>query len=482
MRRLHLQSLAVALLLVLSVLAFPVEAAEDQNPDTQVLRALSRAIARAAAQVKPAVVSIYTTHVVEAPNLRTIPGFPFDFGPFGTPRRPDREGREPERREFRRRGLGSGFIVDAGKGYVVTNHHVVAGAEDIKVRLADDHEFDAKIVGTDKKTDLAVVRIEATGLKAVKLGDSDRIQVGEFVLAVGSPFGLRQTVSAGIVSAKGRGNLGIEDYEDFIQTDAAINRGNSGGPLVDIEGRVIGVNTAILSRTGGSVGVGFAIPVNMARQIVDQLIKSGKVTRGWLGVGIQDVTPNVAEQFGLDKPDGALVSQVFEGTPAAKAGLKVGDVIIEFGGKHVAGVTKLRNTVATIPPGTTVEIVVIRDKKRKTLTAEIARLSEDVLDRARGETTAEALGMSVQTLTPELAERLGIEQEKGVVVTGVEPGSAAAEKGIAPRNVIAEVNRQAVNNVAEFRAALRKADVKKGVLLLIVADSRTRFVVLKSGD
>lgn len=482
MRRLHLQSLAVALLLVLSVLAFPVEAAEDQNPDTQVLRALSRAIARAAAQVKPAVVSVYTTHVVEAPDLRAIPGFPFDFGPFGTPRQPDREGREPEPREFRRRGLGSGFIVNAGKGYVVTNHHVVAGAEDIKVRLADDREFDAKIVGTDQKTDLAVVRIEATGLKAVKLGDSDRIQVGEFVLAVGSPFGLRQTVSAGIISAKGRGNLGIEDYEDFIQTDAAINKGNSGGPLVDIEGKIIGVNTAILSRTGGSVGVGFAIPVNMARQIVDQLIESGKVTRGWLGVGIQDVTPDMAEQFGLDKSDGALVSQVFEGTPAAKAGLKVGDVIIEFAGKHVTGVTKLRNTVATIPPGTKVEIVIVRDKKRKTLTAEIARLSEDVLARARGETTAQALGMSVQTLTPELAERLGIEREKGVVVTGVQPGSPAAEKGIAPRNVIVEVNRQAVNSVAEFRAALRKADVKKGVLLLIVADSRTRFVVLKSDD
>ena len=477
MRKKHLWSLATVLLAMLLLPVFPARA--DEAADAQVLQSLSRAISRTATQVKPTVVSVYTTHVVRRDEIPGIPGLP--FGPFAPqPRReqPD-EGDRPQR-EFRRRGLGSGFIVNADEGHIITNNHVIAGAEDIKVQLADDREYEATVVGADQQTDIAVIKIDAPDLKAAELGDSDEVEVGEFVLAIGSPFGLRQTVSSGIISAKGRGDLGIEDYEDFIQTDAAINRGNSGGPLVDVRGRVVGVNTAIASRTGGSVGVGFAIPVNMARHIATQLIETGEVTRGWLGVGIQDLTSDMAEQFGLDRPNGALVTQIFDGTPAAEAGLEPGDIIVEFDGKEIPNVSTLRNTVAAIQPGTEVELVIIKDGERKARTATIGQLTDDVMAQARGETTTEELGMSVRTLNPELAERLGTEQEKGVVVTAIQPGSPAAEQGIEPGAIILQVNRQPVATASEFRTALRDADLQRGVLLLVVVEDQSRFVVLKS--
>ncbi len=477
MRKKHLWSLATVLLAMLLLPVFPARA--DEAADAQVLQSLSRAISRTATQVKPTVVIVYTTHVVRRDEIPGIPGLP--FGPFAPqPRREQPDEGDGPQREFRRRGLGSGFIVNADEGHIITNNHVIAGAEDIKVQLADDREYEATVVGADQQTDIAVIKIDAPDLKAAELGDSDEVEVGEFVLAIGSPFGLRQTVSSGIISAKGRGDLGIEDYEDFIQTDAAINRGNSGGPLVDVRGRVVGVNTAIASRTGGSVGVGFAIPVNMASHIATQLIETGEVTRGWLGVGIQDLTSDMAEQFGLDRPNGALVTQIFDGTPAAEAGLEPGDIIVEFDGKEIPNVSTLRNTVAAIQPGTEVELVIIKDGERKARTATIGQLTDDVMAQARGETTTEELGMSVRTLNPELAERLGTEQEKGVVVTAIQPGSPAAEQGIEPGAIILQVNRQPVATASEFRTALRDADLQRGVLLLVVVEDQSRFVVLKS--
>jgi len=450
---------------------------EPARSDEDVLRALSRAISKLATQTRPAVVSIYTTKTIRMRGFERTPfGPPFDelFG-----RRFPR-GPVPNERKFRQRGLGSGFIIDAEKGYIVTNNHVVAGADDIKVRLSDKRVLDGKLVGADAKTDIAVVQIKAKDLKEIKLGDSDNLKVGDFVVAVGSPFGLRETVSLGIVSAKGRSNLGIEDYEDFIQTDAAINVGNSGGPLVNIDGEVVGVNTAILSRTGGSVGVGFAIPVNMARGIIAQLVKSGKVTRGWLGVMIQDLTPEVADKFGLKQTEGALVTRVVEKTPAAKAGLEPGDVIIKYGGQKVENVAKLRHRVAATRPGSSVKVVVLRKAKEKTLTVAIEKLTDSVVAAVTGGGGSKDLGLSVQDLTPELSKSLGIKTKGGVAVTAVAEDGPAAAKGIKRGDVIIEVNRQRVKNAADFEAALRKADLGKGVLMLVANREGSRFVVLKA--
>ncbi len=473
------------IVLVVGLNALPAKA-DDKDQD--ILRALSRAIAKVAADARPAVVSVYTTRTVKimTPSFPDFDQSPFQFRfRFRSPfedffRQPNRDRNQPQQREFRRRGLGSGFIIDAEKGYIVTNTHVIEGADDIKVRLANKRVHAGKLVGADKKTDLAVIQIDAQNLQELELGDSDRLQVGEFVLAIGSPFGLRETVSTGIVSAKGRSNLGIEDYEDFLQTDAAINVGNSGGPLVNIDGKVVGVNTAIISKLGGSVGVGFAIPINMAKTIINQLIHSGKVTRGWLGVQIQDLTPEVAEKLGVEQSTGALVTKTLEDTPAAAAGMKAGDIIVGYRGDEVPNVTKLRSKVAATAPGTTVEIVVLRDGKKNTLTARVGKLSDSVVAAALGGTTAKALGLTVQALTPELSERLGVNVKSGVAVTAVDGGSPAAGKGIKPGDVIIEVQRRHVGSVAEFEAALKKADLKKGVLVLVANRRGNRFVVLKA--
>lgn len=456
-----------------AILTAPAIGADAPNGDRDVLRAISRAVSQLAADVRPAVVSVYTTRTVKMRGFPQIPA-PFEdfFGPGFRRQQPERE------RSFRRKGLGSGFVIDAEKGYVVTNNHVVAGADDIKIRLADKRTFEGKLVGSDPKTDIAVVQIEAKDLNALKMGDSEKLSVGDFVVAVGSPFGLRETVSLGIVSAKGRSNLGIEDYEDFIQTDAAINMGNSGGPLVNIDGEVVGVNTAILSRTGGSVGVGFAIPMNMAKGIIVQLIQSGKVTRGWLGVMIQDLTPEVAEKFGVSDGAGALVTRVVEGTPAAKAGLKAGDVVIKYGGNKVTTVAKLRTSVAATKPDSSVKIVVLRDGKEKVLTAKIEKLAGSGV-AADGTGGPKELGLAVQDLTPELSKTLGVKADGGVVVSDVDEAGPAAEKGIAKGDVIVELNRRRVKDAADFEAALAKADLWRGVLLLVVNRKGSRFVVLK---
>jgi serine protease Do len=312
------------------------------------------------------------------------------------------------------------------------------------------------------------------------LGDSDRVRAGEWVLAVGSPFGLSGTVTSGIVSATGRNNMGINDYEDFIQTDAAINPGNSGGPLVNLHGQVIGINTAIFSRSGGYQGIGFAIPVNMAHDVCDQLIASGSVTRGYLGILIQPLTEELAKSFGLDNQEGVLIGDVTDGSPADKAGLQAGDVIVQFDGKDVAQVGTFRNLVAYTDPGSDVSVTVLRDGKRERITVEIGKLDSADEPAMAGESgPLPELGLSVQPLTDDVAQQLGYDAESGVVVTGVQPGSQAAEAGLKPGTLIKEVNRQPVGSVREFRDALAKNQDRGSVLLRVREGEFLRFVVLK---
>src|SRR5574341_406404 len=374
------------------------------------------AIAKA---VRPAVVNIFTTRTerggeglhgmpFEDPFFRRFFGEEF-FRRFEAPR---------ERKE---RSLGSGVIVES-KGLIITNNHVVSKADEIKVLLSDKREFKAKLIGTDSKTDLAVLKIDAEDLHTIPWADSDKLEVGEFVLAVGTPFGLNQTVTLGIVSAVGRASMGIAEYEDFIQTDAAINPGNSGGPLVNTRGELVGINTAIFSQSGGNMGIGFAVPSNMARSILEQLTKTGKVVRGWLGVSIQELSPELASQFGVSEAKGVLVSDVLDESPAKRAGFERGDVIVEFDGKPVENPTQLRNLVAQTVIGKKVAVKFIREKRTKTLEVTIAEQPKN-LAQAGGEEPGESSAptgvlsdLDVRELTPELANRLGLSSnEKGAV-------------------------------------------------------------------
>jgi serine protease Do len=430
-----------------------------------------------AEHVAPSVVNISSTQEVK--------GGP-SFGPEGPEGDPFHEFFEPferffgppRRMPFKAKSLGSGFVID-GAGYILTNNHVVENADEIVVKLASGKEFKAKVVGRDSKTDIALIEIHgATELTPVLLGDSDELKVGQWVVAIGNPFGLENTVTAGIVSAMGR-HINQGPYDNFIQTDAAINPGNSGGPLLDTKGEVVGINTAIFSRSGGNIGIGFAIPINLARDIVPQLKEKGHVTRGWLGVMIQKVTPDIAESLGLSEPKGALVADVVKEGPAGAAGLKQGDVIVEYDGKPVTDSAELPLLVARTPVGKQVKVKVIRDKGTQSFTIKIAELKEEETAQAGGGPT-EDLGLTVQTLTAELAENLGLERGlKGVVVTQVEPGGAAAEAGLRRGDVILEVNRQAVKDVEAYRKALRASGKGKSVLFLVRRGDNTIFLAVK---
>ncbi len=383
----------------------------------------------------------------------------------------------PRQRQQPQRSLGSGFVIDPD-GYILTNNHVVENADEIVVRLDNEQEHKATLVGKDPKTDLALLKIDGiSGLAAAPLGDSDTLRVGEWVMAIGNPFGLDHSVTEGIVSAKGR-FIGAGNYDDYIQTDAAINPGNSGGPLLNLRGEVVGINSAIFSRTGGNIGIGFAIPVNLAKELIPQLREKGKVTRGWLGVLIQKVTPEIAESLGLDQARGALVADVVANGPAATAGVKVGDVIVEFDGHTVNESNELPMLVARTPLGKQVTLKVMRDKESIDLTVTIAELQDDETQLASAG-DSEKLGLSVQTLTPEIAENLGVSETKGVVVSGVESGSAADDAGIRRGDVILEVNRQAVGDVDDYKAALKKIETGKNVLLLVRRGDNTIFLALK---
>jgi len=429
-----------------------------------------------AKKLKPVVVNISTTQVSEGRGSQEFSS-PFgDEDPFNDFWRRFFGGPAP-RGPQRQRSLGSGFIID-GDGSILTNNHVVENAQKIVVKLAaDDQEYEAKVIGRDSKTDIAVIKINAkTNLPAATLGDSDRLEVGEWVVAIGNPFGLDSTVTSGIVSAKGR-HIGQGPYDNFVQTDASINPGNSGGPLINLRGEVIGINTAIFSRTGGNMGIGFAIPINLVKEVLPQLRGKGKVTRGFLGVLIQKVTPEIAESLGMDKGNGALVANVTKDGPADKAGVKVGDVIIEFDGKEVKDSSDLPIIVARTPVDRRARMKVLRDKKEITLTVSVGELKDEEVVASvpeKGE-----LGLTVQRLTPQMAESLGLDKSEGVVVTAVEPGSAADEAGIRRGDVIVEVDRKLVRNLDEYKKAVAAIRKGRGVLFLVRRGDSTLFLALK---
>lgn len=435
-----------------------------------------------AEKLSPTVVNIYTTQTIEVsstphqfffPDEMEIPE-PFRRF-FGMPEIPE----ETPKREMKRTSLGSGVIYTPD-GYIITNNHVVENADEINVTLHTFEEYEATVVGRDAKSDVALLKIEPQKeLQHVTFGDSDTLRVGEWVLAIGNPFGLQQTVTAGIVSAKGR-SINNESYGNFIQTDASINPGNSGGPLFNLKGEMVGVNTAIFSRTGGNIGIGFAIPVNMAQNVLAQLKESGRVIRGWLGVMIQQVTPDLAEKFELDRPIGALVGQVIKDSPAEKAGLKAGDVIIGYNGKEVSQMSMLPAMVANTSVGKDAAVLLIRDGRKKTITVTIGRMEDGDEELAETETgTNKKLGMAVQELTPKLAESLDMKKVEGLIVSDITKGSAAAEAGILRGDIILEVNRQKVENIAQYRKALQGAEDKNNILVLIQRDHQTRFVVIE---
>jgi len=380
---------------------------------------------------------------------------------------------------FQQQGQGSGVIVSSD-GYILTNNHVVDGMDEVKVTLSDNRSLTAKIVGTDPKTDLAVLKIDATDLVAVKLGDSKAMQVGDWVVAIGSPFGLDMTVTAGIVSATGRSNVGITDYEDFIQTDAAINPGNSGGPLVNLQGQVVGINTAISSRNGGNAGVGFAIASNMARTVMHSLIEKGHVDRGWLGAMIQDLNEDLSQSFGYHGTEGVLLGDVLDNGPAQKAGLQAGDIVVKYNGQRMKNANEFRQAVAATKPNTDVDIAVFRNGKEQTFTIHIAQLQSDSLVAEAGGEHSTDLGLSVRTVTPDIAKQLGYEKEgHGVIVTEVQPNGVAASLGIRPNDLIVVVGDEQVHGVADFREALSKNDLKKGIRMQVMRDGMKRFVFAK---
>jgi serine protease Do len=375
--------------------------------------------------------------------------------------------------------MGSGVIVSAN-GYILTNNHVVDHATTVTVIMPDKHEFKARVVGADPKTDIAVLKVDASGLEPITIGDSDKVQVGDYVLAVGNPFGVGKTVTMGIVSATGRANLGIEDYEDFIQTDASINPGNSGGALVNDRGELIGINTAILANgSEGNQGIGFAVPVRVARDVMQQIVATGKVTRAYLGVKAQEVTPSIAKDFHEPEVTGALIGDVMPGSPAEKAGLEKGDIILDIDGKPVTGSAELRMHVSLMAPGTKVNVKVFRDGAEKTLPLTLAEMPTETARNAQPESQSEdALqGITVENVTAQTARRLGLPPTAaGVVVTGVDPGSKAADSGLKRGDVIQEVNHRPVRNTSDFESAMRNA--KDDALLLVNRQGSTMFLAV----
>ncbi|MGH7492792.1 MAG: DegQ family serine endoprotease [bacterium] len=447
------------------------------------LRDLNNAFVEIAETVNPTVVTVFTEKVT---RMRTTNN-PFFF--FSDPFRDffgDDYGASPRNRrgtperEFRQQGLGSGVIVRAD-GYILTNNHVVAQADSIYIRLMDSRgTLPARIIGTDPRTDLAVIKVESRDLPAVKLGDSDQLRVGEWVLAIGSPLGeeLASTVTQGIVSAKGRSQVGLADYEDFIQTDAAINPGNSGGALVNLDGELVGINTAIATRTGGFQGIGFAVPINMAHSVMESLIKYGKVVRGYLGVNIQSLDENLTKSMGLPDTEGALVSEVVRNTPAAKAGLQEGDIIRQLNGKRVENHRQLRNDIAAIAPGTTVQLQILRDGNTKEIAVKLGELPvDDQQARAggsdeRSEDVESLLGFAVSPVTPDLSDQYELEPDaSGVVVVNIDQSSPAFRAGLREGDLVRSVNRKRVESLAQFNQTVKA--LKRGDSLLLQVVRRT---------
>jgi serine protease Do len=424
-----------------------------------------------AKRVGPAVVNVATTQI-----RKTAQGGPGldDDDPMSQFWQRFFGGRVP-RGPQRQNGLGSGFIIDRN-GTILTNYHVVDGAQKISVTLSDGKSYDAKVIGKDQKTDIAVIKIDAGhDLPAVTMGDSDRLEVGEWVMAIGNPFGLDHTVTSGIVSAKGR-QIGAGPYDNFIQTDASINPGNSGGPLLNLRGEVVGINTAIFSQSGGNIGIGFAIPTNSIKEVLPQLRDKGKVVRGYLGTTVQKITPEIADSLGIKDRHGALVAEVMKGSPAERAGIKTGDVIVEFNNKEIKDSSDLPAMVARVAPGTSVPLKVLRDGKDISLPIAVGEMKENEVVASGGEG---GLGLTVQPVTPEIAENLGINRTDGVVITNVTPGGAADEAGLREGDLITQVNRNPVKNLADYNREMAKSEKNKSVLLLIKRGDQSVFLALK---
>jgi serine protease Do len=459
----------------------PWSVAESQpSGDLEALRRIGQGFSQVVEEVSPSVVNVRVAKEVKA-SSQPFGGSPFDFfgeSPFG------QFFEMPKGGDYLEQGSGSGVIVSAD-GYILTNNHVISGVDEITVLMADGEQYDAKVVGADPQTDIAVIKVDAKDLPAAKLGDSDQIEVGEWVLAVGNPFELQNTVTAGIISARGRSGISpmsSSAYEDFIQTDAAINPGNSGGPLVNLEGEVIGINTAIATRTGGNMGIGFAIPINMAKQIMEQLIDTGKVTRGWLGVVIQNITPELESEFNLKSTEGALVGDVDKDGPAKKAGVRRGDVIIEYMGEKVKDVNHLRNLVAATKVGTMAELKVNRDGKLTTLRVKIGELPAKAIARGPqgGGGTEGEWGFEVTDLSPSMRDHLGLsEGQEGVVVTAVNATSDAYQKGLRKGDVIIEANHQAISGVGDFNRVMARVSSGDQVLLVVITQGYTRYLSFK---
>lgn len=425
-------------------------------------------------RLSPSVVNISTTNVTR-------------IEPFGSPYQDEYFRKFFDRffsdqfpgREFRKKGLGSGFILSAD-GYILTNNHVVRKAEEIEVILQSGDRYSAGIVGKDPKTDLALLKIEAEKpLPAVRMGDSSALEIGDRVLAIGNPFGLGHTVTAGIVSAKGRA-LGIGQYDNFIQTDAAINPGNSGGPLFNFDGEVVGVNTAVIAR---GQGLGFAIPISMAAVVVEQLKTHGRVVRAWLGVMIQDVTPEISEALGIDRREGGLISEVKEGSPAAVAGVRRGDVVVSVNGEKIADASALARKLALLEPGVPTEFVVFRDGREKTYSI---RLVEHPDNQKSGEVEARrdverGLGIEVSDITQTIRNRLGIKRSEGVVVVSVAPGSVASEKGIRAGDLVLEINGNSVKGLSDYKRILAESGERKTLLFLVERRGRTLYMGFRNG-
>ncbi len=473
----------VAILVTAGLPVMPAQAGPlDGDEDVALFQRMSRAVGKIAEATMPAVVFIQVEKTIEQAQR---PQFhfndPFDFFGDDLLRRffgPQMRPQPQQPRRFRQQGAGSGFMITRD-GYILTNSHVVGDADKITVRLHDGREVEAKLIGSDPQSEVAIIKIEGDDFPVVELGDSAELAIGQFVIAIGNPFGLSESVTFGTVSALRRSNIGITDYEEFIQTDAAINPGNSGGPLVDASGRVIGINTAIYSRSGGHMGIGFAIPINMARAIKQQLVETGSVARGYLGVMIQDMTKELADTFGLADTKGILISDVEPDSGADKAGIKQGDVIVEMNGRPVGRTGEFRNTVSSNPPGTELELTVIREGERMQVTVVTGALPGADKTAAVSEAVSkiyESLGMTVAELTAEHAERFTYPLDSGVLVTEVQPQGLAAQGGIRPGTLVTSVNLQTVTTVEGFMKALEASESTGRVVLRIRQGRYHRYV------
>jgi serine protease Do len=511
-KRVKLWSLVFITLILVGVGAFfgkntgwsasePLKLGPTVKPDIQVspaLLGLEDSFANISDKLKPTVVNISTTQIIRQEYMpyEFFFGNPFEdfFGDSFGEQKPNQQKSKPQKKYYDRKAVGTGSgVIISEDGYILTNNHVINGAAEIEVSLNDGHKFKGKIIGQDYKTDLAVIKVEAGKLPAAMLGDSDKIRVGDWAIAIGSPFGLEQTVTAGIISAR-RQSLQVEgqQYREMIQTDAAINQGNSGGPLINIKGEVIGINTAIYTPTGGFVGVGFATPINKAKSILNQLIEKGKVTRGWLGVEIKEVDKAIAKQFGLKEEKGVLVNNVMKDTPADKAGLKRGDIILQYDNRPVKDVTALQDLVAQTEPKKKITLKVWRGNQENLFDLIIGEMpsepkepgdkgeSTEVGPEGKDKVSKEWLGMKVRTLTNDMISQLGVEaSEKGVVIVEIAPGSKAEETGLAVNDVIRSINRQTVTNVKEFEEAADKAKLSEGIVLDINRQGRLIYLSIQ---